>query len=130
MGMVQGEAAVDWARFAQARQQLGDNFLRLMGYFRDDGAKSVSAIEQAMRDRNPAAVIGPADLLKNDALQMGALAVAELAEDLEFGARDCVEWHQDPEILIEPVLQLRSMFESTIAQMETRINPLSQRRTG
>ncbi|MEY2925777.1 MAG: hypothetical protein RL367_254 [Pseudomonadota bacterium] len=128
--MTQGEAAVDWARFALARQQLGDNFLRLMGYFRDDGAKSVSAIEQAMRNRNPVAAIGPADLLKNDALQLGALAVAELAEDIEFGARDCVEWRQEPDILIEPVMQLRSMFEQTIAQMENRTNPLSQRRVG
>ncbi len=128
--MVQGEVAVDWARFAQARQQLGDNFLRLMGYFREDGAKSVSVIEQAMRDRNAVGMIGPADLLKNDALQMGALDVAELAEDIEFGARDCIEWRQDPDMLIEPVMQLRAAFENTLAQMESRTNPLSQRRIG
>jgi histidine phosphotransfer protein HptB len=126
--MTQEEAAVDWARFAQARQQLGDNFLRLLGYFSDDGAKSVAVIEQAMRDRNAVAIIGPADLIKNDALQMGALDLAELAEDLEFGARDCIDLRQEPDSLIQQAMALRGVFESTVSQMEVRVNPLAQRK--
>jgi histidine phosphotransfer protein HptB len=122
------EAIVDWERFAQARTTLGANFLRVIGYFSDDGAKSVSAIEDALRMRNAIAMIGPADLLKSDAMQIGALSVAEIAEDIEFGARDCVEWRQSPEILLEPVMQLRILFENSVGQFEKEVNPLLTRR--
>jgi hypothetical protein len=78
--------------------------------------------------RNPIEVIAPADLLKADALQIGALSVAELAEDVEFGARDCVEWHQTSDILLEPVIALRAAFEDTLEQLQRDVNPLVMRR--
>ncbi len=121
-------AVIDWERFAQARAALGSNFLRTVGFFQEDGAKSLSTIEGALRLRNPIAIIGPADLLKSDALQIGALTVAELAEDVEFGARDCVEWHQASDILLESVIQLRAAFDDTLAQLERDVNPLAMRR--
>jgi histidine phosphotransfer protein HptB len=80
--------------------------------------------------QNPIAIIGPADLLKADALQIGALSVAELAEDVEFGARDCVEWHQASDLLLEPVLALRAAFDDTLLQLERETNPLVMRRAG
>jgi histidine phosphotransfer protein HptB len=123
-------AIVDWARFTQARSALGENFLRAVGFFREDGAKSIATIEGALRLRNPIAIIGPADLLKADALQIGALSVAELAEDVEFGARDCVEWHQASDLLLEPVLALRAAFDDTLLQLERETNPLVMRRAG
>jgi histidine phosphotransfer protein HptB len=129
MGQTQ-EAIVDWERFAQARATLGVNFLRVIGYFSDDGAKSVAAIEDALRTRNAIGMIGPADLLKSDAMQIGALSVAEIAEDIEFGARDCVEWRQSPEILLEPVMQLRALFEDSVQQFDKEVNPLMTRRVG
>jgi histidine phosphotransfer protein HptB len=121
------EVIIDWARFAQARTQLGSNFVRVIGYFREDGLKSVKAIEDAMRALNAVSMIGPADLLKMDAMQIGALSVAELAEDLEFAARDCVEWHQTPDNMIEQVLQLRSILETTLDQLDREVNPLVAR---
>ncbi len=123
-----GPAIIDWERFAQARSVLGSNFLRAIGFFREDGAKSLATIEGALRLRNPIALIGPADLLKADALQIGALTVAELAEDVEFGARDCVEWHQAPDVLLEPVMALRAAFEDSLRQLERDVNPLVMRR--
>lgn len=124
------EIIVDWERFAQARAQLGGKLVRVVGYFRDDGKKSVEAIEAALRTRNAINIIGPADLLKTDAMQIGALTVAELAEDIEFGARDCVEWHQSPDSLIATVMQLRGVFEESLAQLEREVNPLVVRRVG
>ena len=124
------QVIIDWERFAQARVQLGSNLVRVVGFFRDDGHKSVDAIENALKARNAISIIGPADLLKTDAMQIGALTVAELAEDIEFGARDCVEWHQSPESLIAPVMQLRSIFEDSLAQLEREVNPLVVRRVG
>jgi histidine phosphotransfer protein HptB len=122
------DAIVDWERFAQARTQLGSNFLRVVGYFREDGAKSIKAIEEAMRSRAAMGMIAPADLLKTDALQIGALSVAELAEDIEFAARDCVEWHQSPDVLLEPIMSLRALFDDTLRQLEREVNPLVNRR--
>jgi histidine phosphotransfer protein HptB len=119
---------IDWARFAQARSQLGSNFVRVIGYFKEDGVKSVTAIEDGMRALNPIAMVGPADLLKMDAMQIGALSVAELAEDVEFAARDCVEWHQSPESLIENVIQLRVALEGTLEQLDREVSPLVARR--
>ena len=124
------QVIIDWERFAQARVQLGSNLVRVVGFFRDDGQKSVDAIENALKARNAISIIGPADLLKTDAMQIGALTVAELAEDIEFGARDCVEWHQSPDSLIAPVMQLRAIFEDSLAQLEREVNPLVARRVG
>jgi histidine phosphotransfer protein HptB len=122
------DVVIDWARFAQARSQLGSNFVRVIGYFREDGAKSVSAIEEGMRALNPIAMVGPADLLKMDAMQIGALSVAELAEDVEYAARDCVEWQQSPETLLGNVMQLRAVLEETLEQLDREVNPLVARR--
>ena len=40
---------IDWEDFARAREELGAEFVRILGYFREDGTKSVVAIEEAMR---------------------------------------------------------------------------------
>ena len=40
-------ASLDWNAFSRARTMLGANFLRILGYFREDGAKSIIAIEEA-----------------------------------------------------------------------------------
>ena len=121
-------AIIDWERFSQTRTQLGGRFVRVLDYFREDGAKSVAAIEDAIRTRNAIAVIGPADMLKNDAIQIGALSVAELAEDIEFAARDCVEWHEAPDALLEQVLQLRDQFMDTVVQLDGEAKPLLMKR--
>ncbi len=119
---------VDWARFAQARRAKGGNFARLLGYFREDGDKSVAAIENALRAHDPIGMIGPADLLKSEAMQMGALGLAELAESIEFEARDCVELHLSPDVLLESVVSLREAFTSVVGQFDAETNPLMVRK--
>jgi histidine phosphotransfer protein HptB len=126
----QKHAVVDWARFAQSRTQLGPRFLRVINYFREDGGKSIAAIEASLRVRNPIGMIGPADLLKNDALQIGALSVAEIAEDIEFAARDCVEWRQAPDALLESVMALKAHFAETLTLLDREVNPLLAKRAG
>lgn len=126
----EGETTVDWARFENARAALGVNFFRVLGYFREDGGKAVRAIEEAMRAQDAAAMIGPADLIKVEGIQLGALAVAELAEDIEFQARDCVEWHQSPAMLLEDVVQLRALFNQAVAAFDQETNPLQVRKPG
>lgn len=123
----EGSTLVDWLAFGQARSELGAGFVRILGYFREDGVKSVSAIEQAMRGHNSAAIVIPAHTLKGEARQFGAEPLAALAEQIEEIARDCVE-HQDTcEEALELVVRLRPLFFETLTLLEREANPLVSR---
>ncbi len=121
-------AIVDQAVLSRAREELGAGFLRLLSYFREDGQKSVSAIEDAMRSANAAALVLPAHTLKGESLQFGAQPLAELAETIEVTARRCVETHEKPNDLLSEVVKLRPLFEATLAWFERETNPIVDRR--
>ncbi len=124
----EGSTLVDWTAFTQARSLLGAGFVRILGYFREDGVKSVFAIEQAMRGGSAAAMVIPAHTLKGEARQFGAEPLADLAEAIEQIARDCVETRDTPTEAIEHVAQLRPLFEETLALLEREANPLVERK--
>jgi histidine phosphotransfer protein HptB len=121
-------ALVNWNSFARARVELGANFVRILGYFREDGYKSVERIEQAMRAGNATALVIPAHTLKGESSQFGAEPLGELAETIEVIARGCVERHDTPEDALEHVVRLRPLFEATLALLEREANPLAMRR--
>ena len=119
---------VDWAVFGRARAELGAGFVRILSYFREDGAKSVTQIEQAMRSLNAGALVMPAHTLKGESRQFGAEPLAGLAEHIEMTARRCVEMRETPEELIEHVVKLRPMFDATLTLFDRETNPLAARR--
>ena len=119
---------VDWASFAQARAELGASFVRILGYFREDGMKSVDQVEAAMRAHTAAALVIPAHTLKGEARQFGAEPLAELSEQIEILARACVERQDTPEGALAHVVKLRPLFEATLALLEREANPLVERR--
>ena len=121
---------VDWTAFARARSELGAGFVRILGYFREDGIKSVAAIEAAMRAQNAAAIIIPAHTLKGESRQFGAEPLGAVAEKIETIARDCVETRDTPDHALEEIVKLRPMFEATLAMLEREANPLVQRQAG
>lgn len=122
------DTLVDWPAFFAARQELGADFIRILGYFREDGVKSVTAIEQAMRARSAAAMVLPAHTLKGESRQFGAEPLSDLAEVIENIARHCVETHEAPDEALEHIVKLRPMFEATLAAFERECNPLVERR--
>jgi HPt (histidine-containing phosphotransfer) domain-containing protein len=122
------QSLVDWAAFSQTRSELGAGFVRILGYFREDGVKSVAAIEAAMRAQNAAALVIPAHTLKGEARQFGAEPLGALAEKIEVVARICVENHDTPEEALQDVVELRPLFENTLAMLEREANPLVERR--
>ena len=124
----EGSTLIDWAAYQRSRTELGAQFVRILGYFREDGVKSVAAIEAAMRAQNAAALVIPAHTLKGESRQFGAEPLAALAEVIEEIARDCVETRDTPEQALEPVAQLRPLFEQTLALLEREANPLVERR--
>jgi HPt (histidine-containing phosphotransfer) domain-containing protein len=109
---------VNDAELAQARASLGTGLARILGYFREDGAKSILQIEEALAAQNPAALVIPAHTLKGESRQFGARRLAELAEVIEMTARRCVEQHSDPAEIAGEVAMLRGCFVDTLALLE------------
>ena len=126
----EGSTLVDWRAYSAARAELGTGFVRILGYFREDGIKSVEAVEAAMRATNAAAMVIPAHTLKGEARQFGAEPLADLAEQIESLARDCVEQQDTPDEALEPVARLRPLFDQTLSLLEREANPLVQRKPG
>ncbi len=118
---------VDWVYFERSRGELGPGFIRILGYYREDGAKSVAAIEQAMRERNTVALVIPAHTLKGESRQFGAEPLADLAEKIENVARSCIETHRFPDELVPDVVELRRMFDRTVELFDGAVNPLRSR---
>lgn len=124
----EGSTLVDWPAFFATRAELGTGFVRILGYFREDGVKSVAAIELAMRGLNAAGLVIPAHTLKGEARQFGALPLATLAEEIEVIGRDCVEAQETCEAALTAVTRLRPLFEQTLALLEREANPPAPRR--
>ena len=108
---------LDAAKFEALRQELGSNFSRVLAYFREDGAKSIGAIEEAARQRSAVALVRPAHTLKGDSLQFGAVALGRLAERIEMAARRAVEDRDFPVEMIAEVVKLRPLFDEIMAAL-------------
>ena len=122
------DGLIDWNAFAETRNLLGAGFVRILGYFLEDGTKSVAAIEEAMRLKDSAKLVMPAHTLKGETWQFGANRLALLAEEIEVAARHYVEIQIDPSELVEKVVHLRPTFEATVSALEAETSPLVERR--
>jgi HPt (histidine-containing phosphotransfer) domain-containing protein len=122
------DGLIDWKAFGETRSLLGAGFVRILGYFLEDGTKSVAAIEEAMRLKDSAKLVMPAHTLKGEAWQFGANRLALLAEEIEVAARHYVEIQIDPSELVEKVVHLRPLFEATVLALEAETSPLVERR--
>ena len=114
---------VDWVHFEKSRSELGPGFIRILGYFNEDGAKSVAQIEAAMREQNTVALVIPAHTLKGEARQFGAEPLAAKAELIEQVARRCIETHRFPDELVPDVVELRRLWTETSELFEKATNP-------
>ena len=121
----EGGILVDRQALAKAQAELGAGFVRILGYFREDGIKSLGALEDAVRKDNAAAMVIPAHTLKGEARQFGADPLATLAEKIENFARQCVEHHESPRDAIADVVALRPLFLRTLTELERHASPLA-----
>ena len=121
---------IDWSVFSRTRAELGAGFVRILGYFREDGEKAIARIEDAMQRRDAVGLVAPAHTLKSEARQFGAEPLGELAEEIEFTARRYVEQRMFPDELVPQVTKLRPLYRKTMELFEGETNPLAQRRTG
>jgi HPt (histidine-containing phosphotransfer) domain-containing protein len=121
---------VDWAHFDKSRAELGPGFIRILGYFREDGVKSVDQIERAMHAQDTVGLVRPAHTIKGEARQFGAEPLARVAELIESTARLCVETRRFPDELVPKVVELRHLFAQTVELFDKATNPLLSRRGG
>lgn len=121
-------AIVDWSAFSRTRSELGPGFVRILGYFREDGEKAVAKIEDAMHRRDATGLVIPAHTLKTEARQFGAKPLGELAEEIEFAARRAIEQRLFPDELVPQVARLRPLYQQTMALFDKETNPLMARR--
>jgi HPt (histidine-containing phosphotransfer) domain-containing protein len=130
--VLEGEAdpIVDWNMFQRTRTELGAGFVRILGYFREDGEKSVDKIEDAMHRKDAAALIIPAHTLKSEARQFGAEPLGELAEEIEYAGRRAVESRLFPDDILPAVAKLRPLYRRTMELFEKETNPLMERKPG
>lgn len=127
--MNDGSDIVDWVHFEKSRAELGPGFIRILSYFREDGAKSIQAIELAMHSQDTVALVIPAHTLKGESRQFGAEPLAAVAEQIEQVARSSIETRRFPDELVPEVVELRRLWNRTIELFDEATNPL-QTRTG
>jgi histidine phosphotransfer protein HptB len=117
------EAPVDRAKLSAVKAELGAAFAKVLGYFREDGIKSIEQIEAAFAQRSAVALVRPAHTLKGEALQFGAEPLGMAAERIEKAARDAVEAHNFPLTVREDVERLRGLFEGALGVLEREAAP-------
>jgi HPt (histidine-containing phosphotransfer) domain-containing protein len=122
-----GSDIIDWVHFEKSRSELGPGFIRILSYFREDGEKSLAAIELAMHQQNTVALVIPAHTLKGESRQFGAEPLAAVAEKIEQTARFCIETHRFPDELVPDVVELRRLWNRTIEFFDKATNPLQSR---
>jgi len=113
------------AELAEARRTLGAGMARILGYYEEDGAKSIGQVERALAEGNAAAMVIPAHTLKGESRQFGAKRLGDLAEAIEKTARRCVEEHTSPSEVAAEVAMLRGCFSETLAILRTAAAPHS-----
>ena len=118
---------LDEAALNVSRSDLGGNFAKFLRYFEEDGVKSVAAIEAAVRGGNSAGIVEPANVLSDEADQLGARRLSYAAGEIEDAARHLVEIRQTPEQLVPVIVQLREIFDLTMEKLKAETNPLVER---
>ena len=125
--MDDGSDIIDWVHFEKSRAELGPGFIRILAYFREDGAKGLAAIEQAMHEHDTVALVIPAHTLMGEGRLFGADPLSMIAEKIEQTARFCIETHRFPDELVPDVVELRRLWNRTVELFDKATNPLQSR---
>ena len=118
-----GHPQINHDTLSAIRLELGAHFPRILGYFAEDGVKSVQAVEEAVANRDAVALVRPAHTLKGEALQFGAEALGYAAEYIETAARAGVEAHAFPDDIVEYCAKLRPLFEEALVALQHAVAP-------
>lgn len=79
--------AIDRAVFDELLDIMGSDFMALVRVYLDDTPKHLRAIADAAKRGEVPAMVAPAHSLKSTSANLGALALSDLAKQIEHGAR-------------------------------------------
>lgn len=122
--MDESRGTVDPEQLAAARAELGPSFTKIVGYYRDDGARAIESIEEAARHRSAVDMVRPAHTLKGDSLMLGGEALALAAEEIEKAARRAIEAHDFPDHMLPRIRELRGLFAETLSVLDREVAPV------
>jgi len=78
---------VNAAAFAAAQEMLGNKLPTILNYYLEDAASYIDRIAESIARHDPMGAVAPAHTLKSSSRQLGAMALADLAEQVETAAR-------------------------------------------
>jgi len=106
------QVIVDSKIFDDAKNLLQERFPLMVRYFIQDTARYIETIEQALNDNDNEAIATQAHTIKSSSKQIGALALAHYAKELEDL---CHSTTPDSSIINETAQQLQDTFALTCA---------------
>jgi histidine phosphotransfer protein HptB len=109
---------VDRTKLGHTRAELGVNFTRILGYFREDSIKAIAQIEAAINNMDAVALVRPAHTLKGESLQFGLEQLGYTAETIEKAARDAVENRSFPHEMVGKASGLRALLAETLGTLD------------
>ncbi|MCB1606404.1 MAG: response regulator [Xanthomonadales bacterium] len=80
-------AAIDEQIVSELLEVMGSEFTSLVRVYLEDTPKNLKALNQAAENGDIAAMVAPAHSLKSTSANLGAMALSELAKQIEHGAR-------------------------------------------
>jgi hypothetical protein len=124
--------------FEKSRAELGPGFIRILSYFREDGAKSVAQIEQAMHEQNTVALVIPGAHAEGRIAPVRRRAAGRIAELIETPRASAVRRNPplSPTSWCPRWSSFAALFNETVELFDKATNPLltararDQRRAG
>lgn len=103
--------------FKQAKELMGDQFPRMIGYFIEDTNKYMNEIKSGLNTKNYDIILRPVHTIKSSAKQLGGDLVSNIAEKMEMLCRDINNNHFAQ--LEELYIQLQSATDLLFNELKT-----------
>lgn len=102
---------VDLEALEEARSAMEDKFATMLEYYLEDSESYLSAISAALPDGNAEVIATNAHALKSSSRQLGAVAVSDIAREIEEKARGMLDGDGDTNDIASLFERLRDAFD-------------------
>ena len=105
------EEIVDLEALEDARSAMQDKFGTMLEYYLEDSESYLNAISAALPDGNAEVIATNAHSLKSSSRQLGAVAVSDIAREIEEKARGMLDGDGDTHDIASLFERLRDAFD-------------------
>jgi len=114
--------SIDWARFALVRDYADRRMPRLLQYFEEDAGAALRSARSAHDGGHLFVMIGHLEQLRRDSVQLGALGVAQIAEEIETQVRDVLDFGDCPAGVPAALDQLDHCLLETLSKFRDELS--------